>query len=232
MLTDLNEAHRQRWLKHVLNQLEDGSRILDAGAGECQNRVYCQHLVYVAQDFGQYKGTASEECAKEGLFQLEWDTSQVDILSDILSIPEPDSSFDAILCSEVLEHVPDPTRVLDEFKRLLKPGGKLILTAPFMSLTHMAPYHFCTGFSKYWYDHHLKLRGFLIETLEANGDWHSFLRQEITRLGGLERDLKAWTWPIAYAFALTGLAYFAIRPRTNTEDLACFGWQCVATLGN
>lgn len=83
------------------------------------------------------------------------------LVSDITMIPAPDASFDAILCSEVLEHVPEPTHALDEFVRLLKPGGTLILTAPFASLVHMAPYHYCSGFSRYWYEHHLPLRGFL-----------------------------------------------------------------------
>lgn len=101
-----------------------------------------------------------------------------------------DATSDAILCSEVLEHVPEPTHALDEFARLLKPGGVLILTAPFGSNVHMAPYHFCSGFSKYWYEHHLAQRGFRIESLIANGDWYALLRQEITRLGGLERQRR------------------------------------------
>src|SRR5674476_1266665 len=67
----------------------------------------------------------------EGLQTKGWDTTRIDLVSDITAIPAPDASFDAILCSEVLEHVPEPTHALDEFTRLLKPGGVLILTAPF-----------------------------------------------------------------------------------------------------
>lgn len=155
------------------------------------------------------------------------DTSRIDFVSDITKIPEPDGSFDAILCSEVLEHVPEPTHALDEFTRLLKPDGVLILTAPFSSNVHMAPYHFCTGFSKYWYQHHLEQRGFEIKTLVANGDWYSLLRQEITRLGGMERQRGNWVWPLAYVYGLLGVAYFKIPSKKKAEDLACFGWQCV-----
>ncbi len=57
----------------------------------------------------------------EGLQSHGWDTSRIDLVSDITAIPAPDSTFDAILCSEVLEHVPEPTHALDEFARLLKP---------------------------------------------------------------------------------------------------------------
>ena len=91
----------------------------------------------------------------EGLQTQAGITSRIDLVSDITAIPAPDASFDAILCSEVLEHVPEPTHALDEFARLLKPGGKLILTAPFASFVHMAPYHYCNGFCRYWYEHHL-----------------------------------------------------------------------------
>ena len=104
----------------------------------------------------------------------KWDTSHINLVCDIAAIPEPDESFDAILCSEVLEHVPDPIKVIDEFARLLKPGGKLILTAPFASLVHFAPFHYCSGFSRYWYEHHLTLRGFQIEELTPNGDWFAY----------------------------------------------------------
>lgn len=150
------------------------------------------------------------------------------MVSDITSIPSADASFDAILCSEVLEHVPEPTHALDEFARLLKPGGIIILTAPFGSNVHMAPYHYCSGFSKYWYEHHLTQRGFSIESLVSNGDWYTLLRQEITRLGGLERQRGNWCWPFAYAYAFLGLAYFKLRANKKADDLACFGWQCVA----
>lgn len=167
----------------------------------------------------------------EGLQTKSWDTSKINLVSDITDIPAPDDSFDAILCSEVLEHVPEPTHALDEFTRLLKPGGVLILTAPFASNVHMAPFHFCSGFSKYWYEHHLSNRGFEIRELVANGDWYSLLRQEITRLGGMERSKGNWIWPLAYLYSLLGMFYFVLRADKSAEDLACFGWQCVAVKG-
>ena len=223
MFKNVNEANRQQWLARTLSALPPGMQLLDAGAGELKNRVHCAHLDYVSQDFGEYTGGGTE-----GLSSSPWDASKVDIISDITSIPEPDASFDAILCSEVLEHVPEPTHALDEFQRLLKPGGQLILTAPFGSNVHMAPYHFCSGFSRYWYEHHLPARGFEITELTANGDWFALLRQEITRLGGMERSKGNWTWPLAYLYALLGVGYFALRKPQTAGDLACFGWQCVA----
>jgi ubiquinone/menaquinone biosynthesis C-methylase UbiE len=221
----INEDNRQAWLKHALGNLPEGAKLLDAGAGELKNKKHCLHLKYVSQDFCQYEGGVD---LKEGLQTGTWDNSKIDLVSDITKIPAPDASFDAILCSEVLEHVPEPTHALTEFARLLKPDGILILTAPFSSNVHFAPYHFCTGFSKYWYEHNLKSRGFFIAELIPNGDWYDLLRQEIIRLGGLERRRGNWAWPLAYAYALLGLVYFKIRSDKRAEDLACFGWHCIA----
>lgn len=227
MIANINEVQRQAWLGNALAALPKGARILDAGAGELRNRALCGHLDYVSQDFCQYHGAAAG-AVKEGLQPETWDTSRIDLVSDITAIPAPDASFDAILCSEVLEHIPEPTHALDEFARLLRPAGTLILTAPFGSNVHMAPYHYCSGFSRYWYEHHLPQRGFIIGELVPNGDWYAVLRQEITRLGGMERSRGNWSWPLAYLYGMLGLAYFRIRAKRSASDLACLGWQCVA----
>ncbi len=50
---------------------------------------------------------------------------------DLAALSFADSSFDTVLSFDRLEHVPDPSRALAEFFRVLKPGGRLMLTAPF-----------------------------------------------------------------------------------------------------
>ena len=144
-----NEATRVAWIEQTLQKIPAGARLLDAGAGERQFERFCAHLRYVAQDFAQYDGQGDGT----GLQTGSWDQSKLDIVSDIARIPEPDASFDAIMCTEVFEHIPHPAQAMAEFARLLRPGGWLLITAPFCSLTHFAPYHFYTGFSKYFYDH-------------------------------------------------------------------------------
>jgi len=221
---NINEENRQAWLKKTLSALPRGARILDAGAGELRNRPLCSHLAYVSQDFCQYEGTGNGQ----GLQTGQWDTSQIDLVCDITTIPERDGAFDAILCSEVLEHVPNPTRALDEFARLIKPGGKLILTAPFASLVHFAPYHYCSGFSRFWYEHQLPQRAFEIEELTPNGDWFAYCQQELMRLGSMARRYGDWNWPLAYVLGVLGALYFKVRHGRRADDLACFGWHCVA----
>lgn len=221
---NISEQNRVEWLRKTLRAVPAGWRLLDAGAGELRNRAHCDHLRYVSQDFGQYEGAGDGMGFQTGT----WDTTRVDILSDITAIPEPDGSFDAILCSEVLEHVPDPQSALNEFTRLLRPGGRLILTAPLASWVHFAPYHYCTGFSRYWYEYHLPRRGLHIQELSPNGDWFAYCRQEIQRLGSMSRQYGDPSWPLAYLLGIIATAYFRIRGGRSAEDLACFGWHCVA----
>jgi SAM-dependent methyltransferase len=169
-----NEAARREWLQGVLSELPAGARILDAGAGERQFKPLCDHLRYVSQDIAQYTGKGNAL----GLQTGTWDTSGI----DITAVPEPDASFDAILCSEVLEHLSDPVRALGEMGRLLRIGGTLLITAPFCSLTHFAPYHYATGFNRYFYLHHLPPLGFAISDLIENGNFFEFLGQEMRRI--------------------------------------------------
>lgn len=223
---DLNEIVRQAWLKKTLGRLPAGLSILDIGAGEQKNKTFCEHLKYVSQDFCEYDGLT--DAATVGLHSTNWNTDKIDVVSDILQIPCTDASFDIILCSEVLEHVPEPTLAIQEFFRLLKPNGVLILTAPFASFLHMAPYHFSTGFTRYWYEHHLLSRGFSITELEPNGDWSSVLIQELQRVSGLARINKSFLWPFIFLYASIGCNYLRLRRYLAPPDFACFGFHCVA----
>ena len=220
-----NDDERHRWLVNTLAAIPPGLRILDAGAGELRNKKLCSHLNYVSQDICEYDGKGDAQ----GLQTGEWDTSKIDLVCDISDIPEPDASFDVILCSEVFEHLPDALKAIDEFTRLLKSGGRLILTAPFASLVHFAPYHFSSGFSRYWYEYHLPFRNFTIEELQPNGDWFSFAKQEVLRLPTMARRYGDWCWPLAYLLVPFVIGYFLLRGRSRpATDVACFGWHCIA----
>lgn len=56
--------------------------------------------------------------------------------------PFPDNSFNSILCNQVLEHVFNPDEFLSEIVRVLAPGGRILLTAPFVWDEHEQPYDF------------------------------------------------------------------------------------------
>jgi SAM-dependent methyltransferase len=70
------------------------------------------------------------------------DRGEVDFACPADHIPLPDASLDSVLCTEVLEHVPDPRAVWQEFARVLKPGGKVLLTTPMYWPSHEDPHDF------------------------------------------------------------------------------------------
>lgn len=225
-----NVETRVKWLTGALRSIPDGWRILDAGCGEQQFRRFCSHLVYVGQDFAEYDGVADGRGLQTGTWH-----PRTDLVCDITKLPEPDDSFDAVMCVEVLEHVPDPVVALRELSRVLKPGGYLIVTAPFCSLAHFTPYHFCTGFNRYWYEHHLSALGFEILDLQVNGSFFEYVSQEARRIPIMAvRHCSRATALFAFAgFALFGLPLLcvlrllALRDR-GTADVLCFGYHVLA----
>lgn len=230
MLTSVgtnNEATREAWLKDALKSIPAGSRILDAGAGELQYKRFCTHLNYVSQDFAQYDGTGDAS----GLQMGSWDQSRLDIVCDITAIPEPDASFDAIMCIEVFEHLPEPLRALQEFSRLLRPGGHLILTAPFCSLTHFAPFHYYSGFNRYFYETHLSACGFEIVELRHNGNYIEYLAQEIRRVGLISKKYAGSKLNLLEKIVVQ-LMLFVLARRTRRDtgshELLCFGYHVSA----
>lgn len=205
------------WIEQALKQIPASSRILDAGAGQQKYKGLCSHLNYVAQDFARYDGKGDGTGMQDG----SWDQTDLDIVSDITSIPEPDGSFDAIMCTEVFEHLPNPIAAIKEFARLLKPGGQLILTAPFCSFTHQAPYHFYSGFNRYFYQTHLTAYGFDIVDIQANGTFFEYIAQGIRYIPNVARrysQSKPRIWEsLAIKVVLTMLERFDAKDRGSCE---------------
>lgn len=223
-----NSLIRDEWVINKLMEIPKGKKLLDAGAGELRYKQYCAHLEYLSQDFGQYE----PEKKIEGLHPDMWDTSKIDILSDITSIPMEDGSLDAILCTEVFEHIKNPLLALQEFSRLLKSKGTLLLTAPFCSLTHMAPYYFANGFSKYWYEANLSDCGFEILEIKAYGSYFDYLRQELLRLASVAQKYCPGTVEETKLYeTITDSVMLLKRLSENDEkssELLCFGYMVSA----
>lgn len=217
-----NKANRDAWLERTLASIPPGQRILDAGAGELQYKRFCAHLDYVSQDFARYDGQGDGV----GLQKGTWDQSQLDIVCDITSIPEPDASFDAVMCIEVLEHLPDPIHALRELARLLKPDGTLIITAPFCSLTHYSPYFYQTGYSCYFYEYWLGELGFEIENMQWNGNYFEYLAQELRRLPTVAKGYSTGKLKLGGRLAIRMLLGVLDRLSENDRDsqeLLAFG---------
>jgi SAM-dependent methyltransferase len=223
----LNSKTRDEWVAGQLASLPKDWRLLDAGAGEQRYRKDCAHLRYVSQDHEAYDGRGDGV----GGHVESWTYGKTHIICDIAQIPEPDASFDAVLCTEVLEHVPDPALVLSELTRLLRPGGRIILSAPFGSFTHFAPFHFCTGLSRYWYEYHLGRLGFDRVKATPNGNFFEFLAQELRRFPQMVSEYSEP--PIPKVGTVASVELLSILKRMSEKDrgsglYACFGWHVTA----
>jgi SAM-dependent methyltransferase len=221
------KENQDKWLRKTLENIPSGLRILDAGAGELRNKKFCKHLNYVSQDFCQYEGSGNGKALQVGT----WSVDKIDIIGDIVNIPEKNESFDVILCSEVFEHIPNPVEAIKEFQRLLKKDGILIITAPFCSLTHFAPYHFNTGFNSYFYTHHLNFFGFEIEEITTNGNFFEYIAQEIWRIRLVAKTytsrVPSLIDKLTMLLTLKMLSRFSKRD-TGSDELLCHGYHVVA----
>jgi SAM-dependent methyltransferase len=218
-----NENVRIRWVEQQLAALPSGSVLLDAGCGSQQYRKFCSHLTYKSQDFGQYTKDITDGFTSSLGGEAGYEYGPLDYIGDIWAIEEKSATFDAILCTEVFEHIPFPNETIHEFSRLLKSGGKLILTVPSNCLRHMDPYFFYSGFSNRYLERMLQDAGFKIDSLEAVGDYYSWLSVEVARTMSRHNLL-------AKAALLPALAWFMNRQKTpESVNTLCMGYHVVAS---
>lgn len=97
---------------------------------------------------------------------------RLDLFADAMQLPLAGESFDTVLCTQVLEHVPEPMDVLREAWRVLRPGGHLVLTAPQYNALHGEPQDFYR-YTKYGLDHMARKAGFAVKTIEPIGGFLS-----------------------------------------------------------
>lgn len=96
-------------------------RVLDVGAGTAK-----------------YKSLILREARQYVAFDAEAG-ADIDVKGNVEKLPFPEASFDTVLCNQVLEHVPHPWIVVKEIARVAKPGGAVIITAPFFAAFHKDP---------------------------------------------------------------------------------------------
>ena len=111
--------------------LEPGMRVLDAGCGA--GRHLCAafrrggvDVVGIDMNWGDLDKTRSFLCLMEGDGNGRWLVAK----GDITRLPFPAGVFDAVICSEVLEHIPDSRLAIRELVRVLKKGRNLAVSVP------------------------------------------------------------------------------------------------------
>jgi SAM-dependent methyltransferase len=97
---------------------------------------------------------------------------RVDVFADAMQLPLAGESFDTVLCTQVLEHVPEPLDLLREARRVLRPGGHLVLTAPQYNALHGEPQDFYR-YTRYGLDHLARKAGFAVKVIAPIGGFIS-----------------------------------------------------------
>jgi SAM-dependent methyltransferase len=175
-LRDLVSFNSSRWRLLAENtafaaSVAPGSLVLDAGAGSGQYGALFGHARYESADF--------EQVAK-----IYGSTTYV---CDLRQIPVEDARFDVVLFNQVMEHVPDPLAVLAELDRVMKPGGRMIYSAPLFYEEHETPYDFYR-YTQYAVRHLFASAGFEIERLDWLEGYYSTIAYQ---LRGMARDLPS-----------------------------------------
>lgn len=104
-----------------------------------------------------------------------------DIAVDVQALPFREAAFDCVKATEILEHVPDTARALRECRRVLRPGGRLVATAPFLERLHADPEDYAR-FTRSMWERLLGEAGLAPVTIAPQGGY-------FTHLAGLLRFL-------------------------------------------
>jgi SAM-dependent methyltransferase len=180
-----SRAYLHRFLAHAAETVQAGQLVLDAGSGRAPYRRLFAHARYETADFLAVEGKKY---------------SRQDYVCDLADIPVEDARFDHVLLTQVLEHIPEPAKVLAELHRVLKPGGTLWLTAPLFYAEHEQPYDFFR-YTRFGLRHLLEGSGFEVREI----DWmEGYLGTLSYQARLMSRSLPSS--PGDYGGGLTGLA--------------------------
>jgi len=114
--------------------VKPGDRVLDLGCGFGRHafELYRRGADVVAYDHSldELREVATMFYAMSVGGEVPDGASAKVVRGDVLSLPFPNASFDAVIASEVLEHIPDDERALAEIARIVRPGGQIAVTVP------------------------------------------------------------------------------------------------------
>jgi SAM-dependent methyltransferase len=222
-----NSDWRKNFLEEALKSLRlefNEPTLLDVGAGQAPYEGLCRDLGYKyrAHDFAQYRPDPGEAGLKEEC----WTYREIDFISDINDLPAVARS-NVILCTDVLEHVPDPAKALESMVSILTPGGYIVIVVPLNSIIHQAPFFFQPGLSPYFFDYHLRQKlNLQITSMRMVGDYIDFVIEEIQRAfdfyeGGQGFFRKVASWLSVRIFGgITTRSLLLIRKFSSHTRLA------------
>lgn len=155
-----------RFVREVADSLPAGTVVLDVGAGDAPYRELFAHCEYRTSDWA----ASVHEGAR-----------QADYVAPADSLPLEAATVDAALLTQVLEHVPEPAAVLAEAARVIRPGGGIFVTVPFVWELHELPHDFWR-FTPASIERLLEAAGFVQIEVEPRSDCFETVAQLLRNL--------------------------------------------------
>lgn len=158
-----------------------------------------------------------------------------DIIADAQNIPLPDKSFDSVISTQGLEHMPNPLKAVLEFYRLLKENGHCLVTVPFFNELHEEPHDYWR-FTKYSLEMMFREAGFEIVSIESRGGFFSVIAQLcirylINRFSLFETSLGVIANPFLKLFGLA-MIWLDKADKSGSNRKFAIGWIVVAKKTN
>jgi SAM-dependent methyltransferase len=197
-----NSTRQRLWLenKAFAASIPVGALVLDAGAGDAPYKSLLAHTRYESADFEQ----VGKAYAKSTY------------VCDLSAIPVKDGRFEAILFNQVMEHLPEPKLAIRELYRVLKPGGRMIFTAPLFYEEHEQPYDFYR-YTQFAVRYLFTEAGFRIDRLDWLEGYYSTVAYQMNRMGRALPVKPAAVAPGALGYVLAGDAPEGDRPWLSQE---------------
>jgi SAM-dependent methyltransferase len=170
---EVNLREIQALMEFAAQRLGPGDRVLDAGAGEGRFKSYFAHTRYMPVDLA--------------IGDQTWDYGNLDAIVDLENLAFVDGVYDAVICTQVLEHVKNPLQVITELARVLKPGGQLFLSAPQSWYQHQKPHDYFR-FTSFALAHLFAQSNLEPQFIKPMGGYFWFLSFQLQRF-------HFWLWP-------------------------------------
>jgi ubiquinone/menaquinone biosynthesis C-methylase UbiE len=186
--------------------------LLDVG---CGRMPYREILVQPQGATGRYLGLDLDIPVTEG-----YSEARPDLLWDGKTIPLEADSVDSVMLTEVLEHCFQPGEVLKETYRVIRKGGYIFITVPFLWPLHDVPYdeYRYTPFSL---EKHLVGAGYVNIQVKALGGWHASMGQMLAlwlNRSGLPQRKRKLLYDLFLKRAIKWLYKHDIKPKNFLDD--------------
>lgn len=169
-----NPFARDQFIADFISTIEKEAKVIDVSAG---NKPYEKLFQQVGCQYFSHEFEGNQDILDTFRDEKTKDPQRHDYTGDITHLNIPSAEFDYVFCTEVFEHVPNPIQAMSELVRICKPGGSIVVTAPFTSGSHQQPYHFYAGFSPEWYEYVAAENNLTVRRIASQGDFFKLMQQ-------------------------------------------------------